>query len=144
MASCLQCGGKPERAMYRYCSNRCQMDHQYNAFISKWKKGEIDGGIGKEARNISGHVKRYLLTMFGERCNLCGWDRINPKTGRVPLEIDHIDGNSENNSEGNLRLICPNCHSLTPGFRNLNRGSGRRWRRNKYLRHADYATLAQW
>jgi ssDNA-binding Zn-finger/Zn-ribbon topoisomerase 1 len=29
----------------------------------------------------------------------------------IVLEIDHIDGNSENNSPENLRFICPNCHS---------------------------------
>src|SRR5258708_18934331 len=120
------------------------MDYQYDAFISKWKNGEIDGGRGKRAKNISGHVKRYLQGKFGEKCSLCDWNKINPVTGRVPLEIDHMDGNSENNAEHNLRLICPNCHSLMPGFRNLNRGNGRQWRREKYLKHAGYATLAQW
>lgn len=43
----------------------------------------------------------------------------------IPLEIDHIDGNSENNSEENLRLICPNCHSLTATYKGANRGKGR-------------------
>ena len=46
-------------------------------------------------------------------------------TNTLPLEIDHIDGNSENNSEENLRLICPNCHSLTANYRGANRGNGR-------------------
>ncbi len=41
------------------------------------------------------------------------------------LEIDHIDGNSDNNSEENLRLVCPNCHSLTSTYRGTNRGNGR-------------------
>ena len=31
------------------------------------------------------------------------WSKINPYTNTLPLEIDHIDGNSENNSEDNLR-----------------------------------------
>lgn len=60
--------------------------------------------------------------------SVCGWNKINPVTKVVPLEIDHIDGNSENNKEENLRLICPNCHSLTSSFRNLNKGKGRGWR----------------
>lgn len=51
------------------------------------------------------------------------WSKINPYTNTLPLEIDHIDGNSENNSEDNLRLICPNCHSST--YRGANRGHGR-------------------
>lgn len=50
---------------------------------------------------------------------------MNPFTNTLPLEIDHIDGNSENNSEENLRLICPNCHSLTETYRGANRGNGR-------------------
>jgi hypothetical protein len=37
------------------------------------------------------------------------------------LELDHIDGNYQNNALGNLRLMCPNCHSLTPTFRGRNK-----------------------
>jgi 5-methylcytosine-specific restriction endonuclease McrA len=47
------------------------------------------------------------------------------------------DGNSENNLEENLRLLCPNCHSLSPNFRNLNKGYGRKWRVNKYKRKTE-------
>lgn len=32
----------------------------------------------------------------------------------MTLQVDHIDGNFENNSQHNLRLLCPNCHSQTP------------------------------
>ena len=50
-------------------------------------------------------------------------------TNVVPIEVDHKDGNVDNNSEENLRLLCPNCHALTPNFRNLNKGRGRSWRK---------------
>ena len=59
------------------------------------------------------------------KCCKCGWHEINPYTNTIPLEIDHIDGNAENNSEDNLQLICPNCHSLTSTYRGANRGHGR-------------------
>lgn len=36
---------------------------------------------------------------------------------KITLELDHIDGNSENNKLDNLRILCPNCHSQTPTFR---------------------------
>jgi hypothetical protein len=116
-----------------YCSNQCQRDCDYKQYIEKWKSGDVNGGRGINAKNISRHLIRYLRDKYSI-CSLCGWNIIHPKTGRVPLEIDHIDGNSENNQEDNLRLICPNCHSLSSNFRNLNRGSGRSWRRLKYIK----------
>lgn len=133
--NCLMCGKVPKRSINTYCSNQCQMDFQYLQFIEKWKDNRIEGGIGISAKNISGHVKRYLREQNGEACTLCGWSTMSRFTGRVPLEIDHLDGNSENNAITNLRLICPNCHSLTGSFRNLNKGSGRSWRKAKYLKN---------
>ena len=38
----------------------------------------------------------------------------------IPLELDHIDGDRENNSRENCRLLCANCHSQTPTFRGRN------------------------
>ena len=38
----------------------------------------------------------------------------------MPLELDHIDGNSDNNQLDNLRLLCPNCHSFTSTYRGKN------------------------
>ncbi len=70
-----------------------------------------------------------MLETYGELCSRWGWNERNPRTGRVPLAIDHIDGNWQNNREDNLRLLCPNCHSLTDTYMNLNRGKGRTYRR---------------
>lgn len=39
----------------------------------------------------------------------------------IPLELDHIDGNPNNNSLTNLRLLCPNCHAMTPTYRGKNK-----------------------
>lgn len=103
-------------------------------YIKRWKQNEVNGSRGVATRNMSKHVIRYLLQKYSNECSLCGWCEINPTTGKIPLEIDHIDGNSENNLESNLRLLCPNCHSLTPTYKNLNRGKGRKWRQAKYLK----------
>lgn len=135
MNSCLVCGKRPKRTFYKYCSNKCQSTDRYNKYIKKWKLGLANGSRGVVAKNISAHVKRYLVKKFGEKCSICGWRVKHSITGKVPLEIDHINGDSEDNREENLRLVCPNCHSLSPNFRNLNKGKGRTWRTAKYLKN---------
>lgn len=142
MSTCIGCGDLLRNANRRYCSNQCQADYAYKRYIDSWQRGDKTGERGIRAKNISNHVRRYLLEKHGEKCSRCGWSQQNPITRQVPLEIDHIDGNAGNNKEANLQLLCPNCHSLTPGFRNLNRGRGRKWRRDKYLTQGD-AALAQ-
>jgi hypothetical protein len=46
-------------------------------------------------------------------------------TGVAPLVADHVDGDWKNNREKNLRLLCPNCDSLTPTYAGANKGKGR-------------------
>ena len=35
----------------------------------------------------------------------------------IPLQLDHVSGDNEDNSLDNLRLLCPNCHAQTPQYR---------------------------
>lgn len=70
-------------------------------------------------------LRKYIFNKYDSKCCKCGWTAVNPYTKSIPLEVDHIDGNSNNNSENNLQLLCPNCHSLTSTYRGANRGHGR-------------------
>lgn len=136
MRQCIYCNEIISKRPNIYCSNKCQLDYQYIKYINDWKKGKNNGGRGINAKNISEHLRRYLTSKYDSKCSLCGWNKINTTTGRIPLEVDHIDGDADNNLESNLQLLCPNCHSLTPSFRNLNKGKGRTWRREKYIKTA--------
>ena len=127
--NCLNCGGKGiTRHQVKYCSNKCQIDYQYKVYIKAWKLHKRNGNKGILTKNISHYLKRYLIEKGGECCSICGWNKRHRTTKHVPVEIDHIDGNADNNKETNIRLVCPNCHALTPHFRNLNKGKGRKWR----------------
>ena len=77
------------------------------------------------------NYKKYLINKYGEKCMECGWCERNKKTGKIPIQLEHIDGHSENNRLDNLKLLCPNCHSLTETFGALNKGNGRKNRYKK-------------
>ena len=53
----------------------------------------------------------------------CGYDKCRPD-GKSILEIDHTDGNPKNNAKENLKVLCPNCHALTPTYKNWGRVAG--------------------
>lgn len=125
---CLACGKETVRPSYKYCDNVCQHEYQYQIFIQKWKEGKLTGL--RSTGVVLNPIKKYLRRKFGNKCCLCGWSKVNPKTGKVPLVADHIDGNWRNNTEKNLRLICPNCDSLSSTYAALNKGNGRKNRKN--------------
>ena len=55
-----------------------------------------------------------------EKCELCGWSE-RSLDGRIPVELDHINGDRHDNRIENLRILCPNCHSLQSTHRGLNK-----------------------
>jgi len=121
-----RCGGEIKQGATKYCSLRCQFDYEYKMRISLLREGKYPACIGTGGTTF---IRRFLREYYGDKCARCGWSEIHPITGRTTLEVEHIDGDWRNISLENLTLLCPNCHSLTPTFRALNRGRGREARR---------------
>ena len=53
-------------------------------------------------------------------CEQCKWAK-QTESGYLPLELDHINGDRHDNRIENLKVLCPNCHSLTPTHRSRKR-----------------------
>lgn len=113
-----------------YCSRECVYNHRYVTYIERWKQG-LESGL-KGEYGISSYLRRYIVEKFDNKCTKCGWCEVNPYTNKVPLEIEHKDGNYLNNDEDNLDLLCPNCHSLTATYKGANTGNGRTGRKKYY------------
>ena len=123
--TCKRCGKILKYWGPKFCSHECHVEQRYLDYIERWRVGKEKGGSWA---SISNYVRRWLIETKGEKCEVCGWNERHPQTGRVPVEVDHTDGNPLNHSENNLKLLCPNHHSLTPGYRALNKGNGRKQR----------------
>ena len=73
--------------------------------VQEWKESKIQ----KSWPKIPEWAKKYLIEQRGHRCESCGNTVHNNHS--IPLVVDYIDGDSYNNNENNLQLICPNCRS---------------------------------
>ena len=89
----------------------------------EWKLGSVNGNT---KYSTSRYIYRYVREQQDGKCKICD---INTYNGMpIVLELDHIDGDYTNNTEKNLRCLCPNCHSQTPTYKNRNVGNGRKYR----------------
>ena len=66
------------------------------------------------------------------KCEICGWAE-RATDGRLPLEVNHINGDARDHRIKNLEILCPNCHSLKPNYRGKNKKHSPGWR-NRYTR----------
>lgn len=125
---CKFCGLAIKKNANKYCSYKCQHDYDWQQRkLEILKEGEVKTPV---------LAKRYIAETQGYKCVECGiceW-----KKQQLSLILDHINGNPEDWSLINLRLLCPNCDSLTPTFKNRNKGNGRYSRRQRYKEGKSY------
>lgn len=121
---CQGCGC--QTVNFKYCNNKCQGRSTYErslAYIEDWTDTK--------------KLRIYLIRTRGHSCECCKNDTWNCVP--IPLEMDHIDGDSTNNKLNNLRMLCPNCHALTPTYKYKNVGRGTRtWRNKRYAEGKSY------
>lgn len=65
----------------------------------------------------SWRLKRRLLRhgYMEEKCDNCGFTERRITDHKVPLVLDHIDGDTSNHEFENLRMLCYNCYFLIVG-----------------------------
>lgn len=117
---CPNCG-KPIVNSKGHCSKKCWLENISNNRIKKLNEGNL---------STNPTIRKALAERDGNVCSKC---KIPPiwNGESLTLHVDHIDGDSDNNSSINLRLLCPNCHSQLETSKNKGKKNSRR---NNYLR----------
>ena len=120
---CLHCGKLTKN--FKFCSHKCNKVFTYRQNVQMWLAGTHSGLRGIKVKLLSNFVRRWIKESQQYHCALC--NRITWRGQPITLEIDHIDGDWENNRPENLRALCPNCHSQTDTYKAKNK-KGRPWR----------------
>jgi len=117
-SKCKTCGKTLNRKNKRYCSQTCKIEYEHNEYIKVWKNtGETSNN---STLKISNHIRKYLFDKYVNKCSKCGWGVVNNYTNKIPLEVEHIDGNH----------IMPKLPFINPYiYKGANRGKGRKNRK---------------
>lgn len=118
---CLSCNASIANDK-KYCNQSCQWDFLFETET----RHRVEAGLVSSASTL----KNYITRVVGYKCVRCG-NKGEHLDKPLTLQLDHIDGNSDNNLPQNLRLMCPNCHSQTDTFVTRQKKDTKR---NRYLR----------
>lgn len=126
---CRKIGLKPVGSNYKTIKSKIEL---YNLDVSHftgqaWNKGKnfseetarlpLDEILQEGVIYCSDTLKRRLIKqeLKENKCELC-----HISGEEIGLELHHINGDRYDNRIENLQILCPNCHSKTPNFRNRN------------------------
>lgn len=113
-------GGNYKILKMRIAKNKLDVSHvtgKAHGTSSAKRARTIEEALVKNSTACNSTVRRLLVKTLGwqERCVECGIE--NEWNGRpIILHLDHINGDNTNNEPGNLRFLCPNCHSQTSTY----------------------------
>lgn len=100
------------------CSNLKGRSWEKGLKRTFWPIRELSKILVKNSDYQSSKLKERLFKagLKEKFCEMCRWAKETPD-GYLPLELDHINGIHTDNRLENLRVLCPNCHSLQPTHR---------------------------
>lgn len=86
----------------------------------KLKRALDDNSLTLQPFKLKNHLLKHGFKK--QRCEKCGLTEWNNQP--IPVELHHIDGNTNNNTLDNIQLLCPNCHAQTANYRSKNKRTG--------------------
>lgn len=125
---CLQCNVSVNGI--KFCGKVCKLLYHENKIIENLLS------TGQDTSYNHKRAKKYLIKIHEGKCQVCGLAEWLGQ--KMPLVLDHMDGNSDNGKLDNLRVICNNCDALTDTYKSKNKGNGRAFRRKRYVEGKSY------
>lgn len=106
---------------------------KYNLSSPEPKDVDLDKIFTKNDMYRSNIKKRFIkLNTTEQKCQICDLGtEYNGK--KLVLQLDHINGISNDHNRDNLRLLCPNCHSQTATY------AGKRFKKKRICKCGDFS-----
>jgi hypothetical protein len=128
--NCQNCGGEIYRPWHnqKYCSRECNNEFKVNKKYDEYLNNQ---NLYYNSDISIIWIKKHILNEQNGYCQICG---IKNEWNNKPLVfvLDHINGNANDNTRINLRLICHNCDSQLDTYKSKNKNSSRK---DRYLKN---------